>query len=140
MEINTEINRIFGEEIAKIYANSINEEELKQTAQQMFDKLKEPNGDRWSKDNRSELEKLIDNYIQGKVLEEVRNIMDQPEEGEELRKHAEDLVQRIKELSDKLIVDAMAQHIVERTVREDIKYSINANMNHLVDMLWNQRH
>lgn len=140
MEINTEINRIFGEEIAKIYANSINEEELKQTAQQMFDKLKEPIRDRWSNDNRSELEKLISNYIQGKVLEEVQNIMDQPEEGEELRKHAEDLVQRIKELSDKLIVDAMAQHIVERTVREDIKYSINGNMNQLVDMLWNRQH
>ena len=140
MEINAEINRIFGEEIAKIYANSIDEEELKQTAQQMFDKLKEPNGDRWSNDNRSELEKLIDNYIQGKVLEEVRNIMDQPEEGEELRKHAEDLVQRIKELSDKLIVDAMAQHIVERTVREDIKYSINDHMAQLVNILLNRPH
>ena len=140
MEINTEINRIFGEEIAKIYANSIDEEDLKQTAQQMFDKLKEPNRDQWSKDNRSELEKLISKYIQGKVLEEVQNIMDQPEEGEELRKHAEDLVQRIKELSDKLIVDAMAQHIVERTVREDITYAINGHMDRLVELLWNRQH
>lgn len=139
MEINTEINRIFGEEIAKIYANSIDEEDLKQTAQQMFDKLKEPNRDRWSNDNRSELEKLVSNYIQGKILEEVRNIMDQPEEGEELRKHAEDLVQRIKELSDKLIVDVMAQNIVERTTRDNIAYAINDHMYQLVDMLWKRQ-
>ena len=39
MEISTEINKIFGEEMAKIFANRISDEELEETARKIWDDM-----------------------------------------------------------------------------------------------------
>lgn len=41
MEINTEINKVFGTEMAKLFAGSISEEQLKETAEKNMDRFEQ---------------------------------------------------------------------------------------------------
>ena len=48
MEINTEINKIFGEEMGKLFAAKISDEELEQTAERVWKKMNEETIDTWN--------------------------------------------------------------------------------------------
>ena len=39
MEINAEMNKVFGQEMAKLFAATINEEELKEKAQEVWHEM-----------------------------------------------------------------------------------------------------
>lgn len=110
MEINTEINKVFGEEMAKIFASSISEETLKVKAEEMWKQLSnKPN--EWGNKQNSDIEKLIKNTLLDKLHEKILKILKEPVNEEMMEAHARELIDRARKVAEEAIVKSMANHL-----------------------------
>ena len=100
MEINTEINKVFGQEMAKLFASQISEEELNRRAKWVWNDLTTDKG--WE---GPEINKYIKSAFKDNVLEEIKSITETDEFKNECKELAEKLVKEIQEETYKKIVE-----------------------------------
>jgi len=115
MEINTEMNKVFGQEMAKLFAATINEEELTQKAQEIWNKM---NKSEWSYNSKtdSEIEKYIKNQILNRLYEKITIILKEPINEEALEKKAREMVDKARRAGEEAIVRDMAKHMADNVL------------------------
>ena len=111
MELNAEINKVFGQEMAKLFAASISEEEMKTKAQKVWRELTATNHG-WNKTADSELEDYIKKQFLNELHEEIKKILAEPNNKEELEKRAREMVAEARRIGEKAIIKSMAEHLV----------------------------
>lgn len=116
MEFTTEINKIFGEEMAKLFANTISEEEMKKKAEKVWTELNQTNTSSWSLRQDSEIENLIKRKILDKVYEKINNILSEPINEEVIEKRAREMVEEARKVGEEAIIKEMARKMVENTL------------------------
>ena len=115
MEINAEMNKVFGQEMAKLFAATINEEELTQKAQQVWTDM---NKSEWSYNSRtnSEIEKYIKNQILNRLYEKIAAILKEPINEETLEKKAREMVDKARRVGEEAIIRDMAHHMADNVL------------------------
>ena len=112
MEINTEMNRVFGTEMAKLFASTISEEELKTTADNIWKELNKST-DSWGSRKRPEIENLVREQIMNRLYEKIEAIMKEPINDELLEKKAREMVETARKVGEDAIIKDMAYHMTE---------------------------
>ena len=74
MELNAEINKVFGQEMAKLFATSISKEEMEAKAQKVWRELTATNH-AWNKTTDSDLEEYIKKEFLNELHEEIKKIL-----------------------------------------------------------------
>lgn len=115
MEINAEMNKVFGQEMAKLFAATINEEELMQKAQQVWNNM---NKTEWSYNSRTdpEIEKYIKNQILNRLYEKIEIILKEPINEEALEKKAREMVDKARRVGEEAIIRDMARHMADNVL------------------------
>ena len=115
MEINAEMNKVFGQEMAKLFAATINEEELMQKAQQIWINM---NKSEWSYNSRtdSEIEKYIKEQILNRLYEKIEIILKEPINEEALEKKAREMVDKARRIGEEAIIRDMARHMADNVL------------------------
>lgn len=73
MELNTEINRVFGEEMAKVFSKSISQEEIMNAAKEAWKQLNYRESSYWNT-KESQIDKLVKSVCLDRLKEEVEKI------------------------------------------------------------------
>ena len=115
MEINTEINKVFGQEMARLFCQSMDEEELKQKAQDIWREITKKDCS-WGSRSDSELEKYIKNEFMREVLDEIKKILAEPQNMDAVKERAREMVDESRRIAEKAIIESMATHMVENTL------------------------
>ena len=115
MEINTEMNKVFGQEMAKLFAATIDEKELTQKAQQVWNNM---NKSEWSYNSRtnSEIEKYIKDQILNRLYEKITTILKEPINEEALEKKAREMVDKARRAGEETIIRDMAHHMADNVL------------------------
>ena len=115
MEINAEMNKVFGQEMAKLFAATINEEELIQKAQQIWINM---NKSEWSYNSRtdSEIEKYIKDQILNRLYEKIEIILKEPINEKALEKKAREMVDKARRVGEEAIIRDMARHMADNVL------------------------
>lgn len=115
MEINAEMNKVFGQEMAKLFAATIDEEELKQKAQQVWNNM---NKSEWSYNSRTEpeIEKYIKDQILDRLYEKIKAILKEPINEEALEKKAREMVDEARRVGEEAIIRDMARHMADNVL------------------------
>ena len=115
MEINAEMNKVFGQEMAKLFAATINEEELTQKAQQVWINM---NKSEWSYNSRtnSEIENYIKEQILNRLYEKIAAILKEPINEETLEKKAREMVDKARRVGEEAIIRDMAHHMADNVL------------------------
>lgn len=135
MELTAEITKVFGQEMAKLFADQISEEELKNTAQEAWKDLNYQDY-RYGSYERSQIEKLIDEAIIRKVMGKVEEILNQPRSEEEIKKEAERIVNEAREKANQLLIDRMAEGIANSPF---IDWNLKAPLNDIACAVMSRR-
>lgn len=115
MEINTEMNKVFGQEMAKLFAATINEEELMQKAQQVWTNMNKSERSYNSRTN-SEIEKYIKDQILDRLYEKIEAIIKEPINEEVLEKKAREMVDKARRAGEEAIIRDMAHHMADNVL------------------------
>lgn len=111
MEINAEINKIFGQEMAKLFAEQISEEELRQEAVKSYNNLRAKN---YSSIYSSDSD--FDRYLKGAVLDRFKDEVNKYLESEavqiDIQTEARKLVDEIRETAKKKIIEKASNALV----------------------------
>ena len=115
MEINTEMNKVFGQEMAKLFAATINEEELTQKAQQVWTNM---NKSEWSYNSRTdtEIEKYIKDQILNRLYEKITTILKEPINEEALEKKAREMVDKARRAGEEAIIRDIAHNMANNVL------------------------
>ena len=114
MEINAEINKIFGTEMAKLFAEQISEEELRDSAIKSYNKLR--NSGRSSSyygNYDSDFDKYLKAAILDRFKEEVNKYLQTEQIQIDIRKEAEKLVNDVREKAREKILERASNALVE---------------------------
>lgn len=111
MELNAEINKVFGQEMAKLFATSISKEEMEAKAQKVWRELNAVNFG-WNKTTDSDLEEYIRKEFLNELHEEIKKILAEPDNKEELEKRAREMVAEARRIGEEAIIKSMAEHLV----------------------------
>ena len=114
MEINTEMNKIFGKEMAKLFAETIPEEDLQKAASKAWIELNKKTG--WGYSENSEIERLIREKILARLHSKVEDILKEPVADEILEKKAREIVEKARKVGEEAIIRDIANHMVESTL------------------------
>lgn len=125
MEINAEISKVFGTEMAKLFANQISEEELLKTSKEAWVEItKRPI--RWREKEPSQLDEMLRKELVNRLLSKVYEIMKETTSEEWIQKEAERIVNEAKEKHHEMMVDEVARHMTQSVFHNyDISYEIN---------------
>lgn len=115
MELNTEINKVFGQEMARIFASTITEEEMEKEAKWVWRDLTS-NKDKWGYGKDTELQRFIKQEFLSRTIEEVKKILAEPQNEEEVKKRAREMVAEARKIGEEAIINAMANKMVEHTL------------------------
>ena len=109
------MNKVFGQEMAKLFAATIDEEELKQKAQQVWNNM---NKSEWSYNSRTEpeIEKYIKNQILDRLYEKIEAILKEPINEEALEKKAREMVDEARRVGEEAIIRDMAHHMADNVL------------------------
>ena len=115
MEINAEMNKVFGQEMAKLFAATINEEELTQKAQQVWTNM---NKSEWSYNSRtnSEIENYIKDQILDRLYEKIKTILKEPINEEALEKKAREMVDKARRAGEEAIIRDIAHNMANNVL------------------------
>lgn len=111
MEFNAEINKVFGQEMAKLFAATISQEEMEQQAQKVWRELNRSTST-WNRREDSELETYIKKEFLTALHEEIKKVLAEPDNKEELEKRAREMVAEARRIGEEAIVKSMAEHLV----------------------------
>ena len=115
MEINTEINKVFGMEMAKIFASSISEEEINNTAKKVWEQLN-THVNEYGRMKNSDIEDYIRNVLLEKLHEKILMVLKEPKNDKAIEDKARELVGKAKEIAEEAIVKSIANGIADRTL------------------------
>lgn len=115
MEFNAEINKVFGQEMAKLFAATVSQEEMEQQAQKVWRELNTSTST-WNRRSDSELEEYIKKEFLTALHEEVKKVLAEPDNKEELEKRAREMVAEARRIGEEAIVKSMAEHLVSSTL------------------------
>jgi len=122
MELNTEINKVFGQEMAKIFAATISEEEIKEKADKIWKDLNNKI-DRWGSRSDSALEAEVKRVLLDKLHEKIKEIINEPVNEEEFNAKAREMVAKARQIAEEGIVKQLAENIIGRTISTYNDYS-----------------
>lgn len=132
MEINAEINKVFGEEMAKIFAASISQDEMMTKAKDIWRELTTVK-DCWGYDKSPELERYIKKEFLREVHDKILEILKEPQNEEEIEKRAREMVEKATRIGEEAIIRTMAQRMVENILSkyDDNSHFVNEIMREL---------
>ena len=139
MEINAEMNKVFGQEMAKLFAATISEEELQQKAQEVWGKLN-LHDNSWGSRKESEIERAIKEEILKRLYQKIEAILKEPIADEILEKKAREMVEAARKIGEEAIIRDMASHMVNNALSiygrneaivNDILHQINVQSEHV---------
>ena len=122
MELNTEINKVFGQEMAKIFAATISEEEIKEKASNIWKDLNKSDN-RWGSRSDSALEAEVKRVLLDKLHEKIKEIINEPVNEEEFNAKAREMVAKARQIAEEGIVKQLAENIIGRTISTYNDYS-----------------
>lgn len=120
MEINTEINKVFGTEMAKLFAAQISQEELEAKAREVWKTINYKDTSYWSSSKQSELEKEIRNEYLKRVRAAADAILESEEGQVNIQDAAQELVKKIREKTEEEIVSRAANMIASMYCGDNI--------------------
>lgn len=110
MELNTEINKVFGKEMAKLFAASISEEDMMSAAKEAWKELNHRESSYWNcKD--SEVDKLIKSECLNRLKEAVQKITSTEEFQKQMSSLAKQIVEEIIDETHKKTVDEVSNRL-----------------------------
>ena len=115
MELNVEMNKIFGQEIAKLFAATISEEELQRKALEVWKDMNRRE-DSWGCRREPEMERFIKEEILKRLYEKIQAILEEPVSDEILEKKAREMVEAARKAGEEAIVKDMATHMVNNAL------------------------
>lgn len=115
MEFNAEINKVFGQEMAKLFAATVSQEEMEQQAQKVWRDLNKSTST-WNRREDSELETYIKKEFLTALHEEIKKVLAEPDNKEELEKRAREMVAEARRIGEEAIIKSMAEHLVSSTL------------------------
>lgn len=116
MEINTEINKVFGQEMAKIFASTISDEEMMEQARSVWRKMTSDSSGSWNRRSDTELERYIKDEFLKDVHGKIKEILAEPRSAEELEKRAREMVDEARRIGEETIIKAMAEQMAKNTL------------------------
>ena len=116
MEISTEINQIFGKEMANLFAQTIPEEELSKKAQDIWKEMIKTDYDSWGKRHDSTLEHLVKEKILDRLYEKITEILNEPVNDEFLENKAREMVEKAKKVAEESIIRDMAYNMTQNVL------------------------
>jgi len=132
MEINAEINKIFGTEMAKLFAEQISEEELRDSAIKSYNKLR--NSGR-SSSYYGNYDSDFDKYLNAAILDRFKKEVDKYLQTEQvqidIQKEAEKLVNDVREKAREKILERASNALVEIYTGNTLTNSITILTNEL---------
>ena len=128
MELNTEINKVFGQEMAKLFAATIDEEELVSQAKEVWNQMNKRENE-WGHVSDSEIQKYIKSEILDKLHNKINELLKQPVNEELLETKAREMIERARKIGEEAIIQDMARHMADNAlsvynVREEIVASV----------------
>lgn len=107
MEITANIEKVFGEELAKLYSKQISEEELKEAASKAFASIS--NGKyEYGKYVESPLEKVINKLLLQRISDIVEMLLKKEENMAGLRDEAELIIAEARKVAHEKLVEKLA--------------------------------
>lgn len=120
MELNAEINKVFGQEMAKIFAQKISEEELERLAKFSFDGMLRDKTDQWGYiEKEAELPKFIREVVIERTNEFIKKELEKPENEEQLRERAKRIVANAKKIAEEEITARIAASFYNNAISVD---------------------
>lgn len=110
MELGAEVNKIFGSEMAKLFADKISEEELTAKASEFWNQLIKSTGSGYFRE-KPEIEKLIQNAILERMKEAIQKYLDQEDIQIDIDKRAKEIVEEIRKEAEKKIIDRASESL-----------------------------
>ena len=110
MELNTEINRVFGEEMAKVFSKSISEEEIMKAAMEAWKQLNYRESSYWNT-KESQIDKLVKSVCLDRLKEEVEKITSTDEFKLQMAVLAKQIVDEIIEETHKKTVEEISNRL-----------------------------
>ena len=110
MELNTEINRVFGEEMAKVFSKSISEEEIMKAAREAWKQLNNTESSYWNT-KESQIDKLVKSVCLDRLKEEVEKITSTDEFKLQMAVLAKQIVDEIIEETHKKTVEEISNRL-----------------------------
>lgn len=106
MELNAEINKVFGQEMAKLFATQISEEELNNKARQAWVALNSKGNSYWN--NESEIDKQVKAAMLNCLKEEIDKITQTDEFKKDMETIAKQIVEDIKTRTQEKIIEEVS--------------------------------
>ena len=116
MEISTEINKIFGEEMAKIFANKISDEELEETARKIWDDMNLEKRTWTGAREEPEIKRLVKEAIVKLLYEKIEAILKEPINAEMLEIKARSMVEMARKIGEEAIIRDMANNLAKNVL------------------------
>lgn len=114
MEITTEVNKVFGQEMAKLFAQTISEEEIQAKATQIWREMNTT--PTWGYRKEPEIVVLIKDAIVGRIYKKIEEILKEPVAEEFLENKAREMVAAARKVGEEAIIKDMARHMVNNTL------------------------
>lgn len=117
MELTTEINKVFGTEMAKLISSTISEEELKAVATKAWNELTCRQRDSVCTygNIKSDINELVKKELLIRIEKTVNEILDSEEGKETIKEDAERLIQNIRTKSEEKIVESISDRVAQMT-------------------------
>lgn len=116
MEISTEINKIFGEEMAKIFANKISDEEFEETARKIWDDMNLEKRNWSGSREEPEIKRLVKEVIVKRLYEKIEEILREPINDELLEIKARSMVEMARKIGEEAIIRDMANNLAKNVL------------------------
>ena len=111
MEINAEINKVFGQEMVKLFAEQITEEELRTEAIKSYNKLRAKGNNYWANQD-SEFDIYLKKAILERYKEEVNKYLETEQLQIDILEEARKLVDEIREKARHKIIENASDAIL----------------------------
>lgn len=114
MELNAEINKVFGQEMAKLFAAQISEEEMMKKANEAWQQLNHRESSYWDTKD-SEINKLIKKICTDRLKEQIEEVTSTDTFKEQMATLAQQMVNEIVDETHKKIVAAVSDRMASMT-------------------------
>lgn len=109
MELNAEINKVFGEEMAKLFAAKFSEEEMKSYANNAWKTLADRENSYWNKE--SEIDKAVKRAMLDTMQEKIKEVTGTEEFQNNMSALAKTIVDEIIDETHKKMVDSVSTQL-----------------------------
>ena len=109
MELNAEINKVFGEEMAKLFSAKFSEEEMERYANVAWKTLTDRGNSYWNKE--SEIDKAVKRAMLDKMQEKIKEVTEAEEFQNNMSALAKTIVDEIIDETHKKMVESVSTQL-----------------------------